>query len=46
MIDLLAYLPIVTRTASPSAKVLVVTGRNIDEETHHAAVNNPESFPD
>jgi threonine dehydratase len=30
----------------PGPIVLVVTGRNIDEETHHAAVNNPESFPD
>lgn len=30
----------------PSPIVLLVTGRNIDEETHQAAVTRPESFPD
>jgi threonine dehydratase len=30
----------------PGPIVLVVTGRNIDEETHHAAVTRPESFSD
>lgn len=30
----------------PGPIVLVVTGRNIDEETHQAAVTRPESFPD
>ena len=30
----------------PGPIVLVVTGRNIDQDAHEAAVNNPESFPD
>jgi threonine dehydratase len=39
-----AALPRLEEFAGPI--VLVVTGRNIDEETHQAAVSNPESFPD
>ena len=30
----------------PGPIVLVVTGRNIDQDAHEAAVDNPESFPD
>jgi hypothetical protein len=26
--------------------VLIVTGRNIDDEVHRRAVERPESFPD
>jgi threonine dehydratase len=30
----------------PGALVLVVTGRNIDEDLYRRAVERPESFPD
>jgi threonine dehydratase len=32
--------------AASGTAVLIVTGRNIDDEVHRRAVEEPESFPD
>jgi threonine dehydratase len=40
----LAALDVVDRPDGPL--VLVVTGRNIDDELHRRAVERPETFPD